>query len=87
MFFLIFMLGSPNRTTTTEFPSFTHTADFFGPPGVLKGLFNAWPLQAEEILRSLRLAMVVLGITRSRRLLVIYMDIQLGIQNSIPVFI
>ncbi len=43
-FFLIFMFGSPNRTILVLPPSLTQTADFFGPPGVLQGLFRDLPL-------------------------------------------
>ena len=41
MFFLIVMFLSPKRTTFTELPSFTQTADFLGPFGVRKGLLRA----------------------------------------------
>jgi hypothetical protein len=34
------MFGSPNRTILTFEPDFTYTADFFGPFGVLNGLFS-----------------------------------------------
>jgi hypothetical protein len=44
------MFGSPKRTIFTPSPEDTQTADFFGPPGVLHGLFKALPLHGPEVL-------------------------------------